>query len=436
MIRSSRLAFALAPLLFATFAGAEPYLLADADTGAVLMQSDATEPWFPASTTKLMTTYVALSAVRDGRLTMDTPLTMSARAARSAPSKMGFKPGTLVTLDNALKMLMVKSPNDVAVMVGESLSGSVEAFAAEMNAAATRLGMHESHFVNPNGLHDPDHYSSARDMAILARALVREFPDHADLFAIGELQLGGRIIRNHNGMLGHYPGADGMKTGFTCPAGWNIVATAQRNGRKLIAVVFGASSPRVRNDEAALLFDRGFDVTSGGQTLDALPASNVASPPNMRDAICRGHGRARMFEMQEDFVSAMPGAATSVTAGRSGMPGALVNMAMAAPPQAADLSGEREAFAPVPVFVGPKPGWTGAVLAARDVEPETPAPVSAFAADKEPGKPEASARAAIRSSVRPVAKLRPLRAQHLTPEARARVTAASQRVAARKSQRP
>jgi D-alanyl-D-alanine carboxypeptidase len=122
---SARLAFALASFatLFAGAASAEPYLVADFQTGDVLMQKDATEPWFPASTTKLMTTYVALSAVRDGRLTMDTPLTMSRQAARLPASKMGFKPGTLVTLDNALKMLMVKSPNDVAWMIGESISG-------------------------------------------------------------------------------------------------------------------------------------------------------------------------------------------------------------------------------------------------------------------------------------------------------------------------
>jgi len=436
MIRLSWLALALTPLWFAGAAVAEPYLLADADTGDVLMQSDATEPWFPASTTKLMTTYVALSAVRDGRLTMDTPLTMSARAARSAPSKMGFRPGTLVTLDNALKMLMVKSPNDVAVMVGESISGTVEGFAAEMNATAARLGMRESHFVNPNGLHDPEHYSSPRDMAILARALLREFPEHADLFSIGELQLGEKIIRNHNGMLGHYPGADGMKTGFTCPAGWNIVATAQRNGRKLIAVVFGAPSPRVRNDEAALLFDRGFELSTTGQKLDALPASAISSPPNMRDAICRGRGKARMFEMQEDFVAAMPSAPASFSVGRGVAPGVLVNMAMEAPPHSGGLSGEGLAFTPVPVFVGPKPGWTGPVLAARDAEPEAGTPVSAFAADKEAAKPEESAKAAIRSSVKPTARLRPLRTLHLTPDGRARAHAAAQRVAAKKPQRP
>src|SRR3984957_20472911 len=113
---------------------AAPYLVVDADSGKTLIENESTSPWFPASVTKLMTTYVALSAVRDGKLTMDTPLTMSLRAARMAPSKMGFRPGTEVTLDNALKMLMVKSPNDVAVMVAEGISGSVEAFADDMNA--------------------------------------------------------------------------------------------------------------------------------------------------------------------------------------------------------------------------------------------------------------------------------------------------------------
>ncbi len=426
MIASYRFVFALAPLLFVSAAAAEPFLLADAQTGEVLLQSDATAPWFPASTTKLMTTYVALSAVRDGRLTMDTPLTMSARAARSAPSKMGFRPGTLVTLDNALKMLMVKSPNDVAVMVAESLSGSVEAFAAEMNAAATKLGMRESHFVNPNGLHDADHYSSARDMAVLARALLREFPDQADLFAIGELQLGAQIIRNHNGMLGRYPGADGMKTGFTCPAGWNIVATAQRNGRRLIAVVFGAPSPRVRNDEAALLFDRGFDLSAGGQRLEALPAAASNAPPDMRDKICRGRGKARMLAMQEDFVAAMANAPGGDAPGAA--PG-LMSMAMEAPPHSVALSTERVAFTPVAVFVGPKPGWDGPVLATRDAPPETSPTVSAFAADKEASRPEESAKAALSSSVKPVARLRRLRG---TPETRARISAAAQRVAAKK----
>ncbi len=442
MISRTRLGFARAlvlPLLLCGGANAaEPYLVADAETGDVLMQSDATQPWFPASTTKLMTTYVALSAVRDGRLTMDTPLTMSQRAARNPPSKMGFRPGTLVTLDNALKMLMVKSPNDVAVMVAESISGSVESFADEMNKAAVKLGMKESHFVNPNGLHDPDHYSSARDMAILARALLKEFPEHADLFDIAELQLGRQFIRNHNGLIGRYPGADGMKTGFTCPAGWNVVATAEHQGRKLIVVVFGSTSPRFRNDQAVMLFDRGFAMNGTGQTLDALPASAVTSPPDMRDEICRGHGRAAMVAMQEDFVaSVMAESGGAVPAGRvAGSPLSMMNAVMAAPPASASIADEKISFAPVPVFVGPKPGWTGPILAAKDSDADSaePSPVSAFTGDKgSRAEEETGAPAVLKSAVKPPTKLRRL---HFTPQARARVAAAAQRVVARKPHHP
>ena len=136
-------------------------------------------------------------------------------AASMIPSKMGFRPGTLVTLDNALKMLMVKSPNDIAVTIAEGISGSVPAFADEMNAYAAKIGLHESHFANPNGLPDPNHWSSARDMAMIARALILQFPEEHDLFNIGQLQFGGKLIPNHNGLLGRYDGVDGMKTGYT-----------------------------------------------------------------------------------------------------------------------------------------------------------------------------------------------------------------------------
>src|ERR1700677_3985689 len=154
-----------------------------------------------------------------------------------------------------------------------------------MNATATRLGLKQSHFVNPNGLNDPAHVSSARDMAMIARALLREFPDHADLFSIGALQLGNQYIANHNGPLGRYPGADGMKTGFTCPAGFNVVASANHSGRRLIVVVLGAPSARTRNQEAADLFDRGFAMGGGAGSLESLPSGSGA-PPNMRADVC------------------------------------------------------------------------------------------------------------------------------------------------------
>jgi D-alanyl-D-alanine carboxypeptidase len=348
----------------AVSAQATPYLVADADSGQVLMENEATAQWYPASLTKLMTVYVALDAVRSGKLTLDTPLVMSVRAARMPPSKMGFRPGTEVTLDNALKMLMVKSPNDVAVMVAEGVSGSVEAFADDMNAAGQRLGLQESHFVNPNGLHDPAHVSSARDMAMIARALLREFPDHADLFSIGALQLGNQYIANHNGLLGRYPGADGMKTGFTCPAGFNVVASANHSGRRLIVVVLGAPTARSRNQEAADLFDRGFAMAGGNGSLESLPSSG-SGPPNMRADVCLRRNAAAIAAAEDGDFAEPAQAQAAASAGR-GAPFPNPLSALLTPVVARTiLSDERIRFNPVPVFLGPAPGWKGPALGAR-----------------------------------------------------------------------
>jgi D-alanyl-D-alanine carboxypeptidase len=264
--QQSLLQFALALVIICTLfclglaspLAATPSLVIDAASGEVLYADQATEPWYPASLTKLMTVYVALKAVREHKISLETPLLVSARAVAMPPSKMGFAPGTAITLGNALKILMVKSANDVAVTVAEGISGSVEAFADEMNQAAFSLSLSHSHFVNPNGLPDPRHVSSARDMAVLARALYLIFPESAGLFSIGALQLGNEIIQNHNNLLGRYPGADGMKTGFTCAAGFNVVASATQNGHKYIAVVLGEPNVEKRTIKVAALFDRAF----------------------------------------------------------------------------------------------------------------------------------------------------------------------------------
>src|SRR3954471_14735815 len=165
-----------------------PALVVDVESGRVLHAERATDPWFPASITKLMTVYVALDMVRQGRASMDQLLAISPDAAGAPPSKMGFKPGTQLTLDNALKIIMVKSANDVAWAIGENLGGSIDGFANLMNEAAQRLGMRDSHWFNPNGLPDARQWTSARDMAILGRALIRDFPESRDLFSISAIQ--------------------------------------------------------------------------------------------------------------------------------------------------------------------------------------------------------------------------------------------------------
>ncbi|MDO8533660.1 MAG: D-alanyl-D-alanine carboxypeptidase family protein [Xanthobacteraceae bacterium] len=264
-------------------AAAGPYLLIDADSGKVISQSKAGQPWYPASVTKLMTTYLAFRALREGRLQPDTLITFSENALAQAPSKMGFPLGTQVTIDNAIKMLLVKSANDVAVVLAEGVGGSLPNFIEEMNQAADRLGMTATHFVNPNGLPEENQYTTARDMAVLARAIIREFPEYEMYFRIPAIQIGKRLLRNHNKLIDHYPGADGMKTGFICASGFNLVASARRGDKRLIAVVFGAYSSGQRNEDAARLFEKGFGAGISLAGLFGREPTMLESIPNIAD---------------------------------------------------------------------------------------------------------------------------------------------------------
>jgi D-alanyl-D-alanine carboxypeptidase len=307
-LRALILAAAAAGLLSAaapSSAQAEAQLLIEAATGKVLYAENATYPWYPASVTKLMTAYTTLREVKERRMTLNTLLTVSRNAAAQQPTKMGFKVGTTITVDNALKMLMVKSANDVAVAIAEGVGGSLEGFADKMNADARRLGMSQSNFVNPNGLPAENHVSSARDLGILARALVIEFPQYGAYWNISSIRYGNRVMRNYNSLIDRYPGADGMKTGFICASGYNVAASATRNGRRLIAIVLGAWSGAVRAQKAAQLLERGFNsgglnwLTPSLGTVDAL-APIDAQPPNLREEMCGGHRRKPPSEENEE----------------------------------------------------------------------------------------------------------------------------------------
>jgi D-alanyl-D-alanine carboxypeptidase len=344
----------------ASRAEAAPSLVVDVASGAVLSQDQPTASWFPASLTKLMTAYVALDAVRAGRITMDTPLMMSPRAARMAPSKMGFRPGSEVTLKNALVMLMVKSANDIAVAIAEGVSGSVEAFADEMNRASQQLGMTQSVWVNPNGLPDARQVTSARDLAILGRALYQQFPEQANLWNIGAMQFGRQIHATHNGLLGRYPGADGMKTGFTCPAGFNVVASATHGNQHLIAVVLGAPTAAARTAKAAALLDRGFQTGAAVGSLSGIAAPGPTPAPDMRDSVCRNRGPATA-----QFMSEVEDVAIPLGGGSTGIP--LLDAAAAQQSVSAkDIARlPRPHFDPVPVYAGRAPGYAGPVARAR-----------------------------------------------------------------------
>ena len=299
------LSFGAAAVLAATPAWSGASILIDADSCKVLRADNATYPWYPASTTKLMTLYMTLSAVRDNRITFDTLFTVSRNANLQAPVKMGLPVGTQVTVDNALKMMMVKSANDMAVVLAEGVGGSVDDFAQQMTDTAHKLGMSESNFVNPNGLPADGQITSARDLAILARALIREFPDYSFYWHVPAIKFGKRIVRNYNPLLGRYPGADGMKTGFICASGFNLVATATRNNKHLIAVVLGAPSGAARAIKAAEMLESGFSqnplswLTPSLGMVDALAPMNV-DPPNLQEQTCGKH-RKRPAAEDEDM---------------------------------------------------------------------------------------------------------------------------------------
>ncbi len=276
-----------------------PYLVADAETGRIIEAFDAMRPWYPASTTKMMTIYVTFQAVRDGEISLADEIVYSARAAAEPPSKMGFRPGSTLTLDHALQILMVKSANDVAVAVAEAVGGSVEDFADRMNAAAEDLGMTRSHFVNPHGLPDDRQVSSARDMALLAQALLKDFPERRPYYTIPAIQYGNDILKNYNRLVDRYPGTTGMKTGFICASGYNLVASAERNGRELIAVVFGAYGGNLRNERAAKLLDSAFEAPPrrpGTETtlLDTQSGAEYERPYDMRPHICTAERAAAL----------------------------------------------------------------------------------------------------------------------------------------------
>ncbi len=243
----------------AQYVGQVSSFVIDAGTGQVLQQYNQDLQRFPASLTKLMTLYLAFQALRDNRIALDQAVPVSAHAASMEPSKLGLVPGTYVTVEQAILALVTKSANDAACALGEMLgSGDEHRFGQIMTQQARLLGMSNSTFRNASGLPDPEQVATARDFATLARHLIRDFPDQYHYFAVPAFMFHGRTIGNHDPMLRIYPGADGLKTGYTADAGHNLVSSAVRGNVRLIGVLLGARSNPQRNAMMANLLDAGF----------------------------------------------------------------------------------------------------------------------------------------------------------------------------------
>ncbi|MEP0940787.1 MAG: D-alanyl-D-alanine carboxypeptidase family protein [Rhizobiaceae bacterium] len=297
----------LSPFTVSPLAAA-PHIVVDLDSGQVLSDQQAFDPWHPASLTKLMTAYSVFRAITNGSARADQAVRISRNAAKQPPSRIGYRVGTTMTLDNALKLLLVKSANDVSVAIAESVSGSVPRFAQQMTRDARQLGMSGSQFVNPHGLHDRRQVTTARDMALLVQALHKTYPQYRAMFETPSVLAprrtkNGKTIQrlyySYNLLLERYRGADGFKTGFVCASGYNFIGSATRSGRRIAAVVMGRDSQTSRAVDAAKLMTEGFQQPlNAGQPIDKLqPGGAVPTGPrNMRNTICTQQARAARYE--------------------------------------------------------------------------------------------------------------------------------------------
>ncbi len=294
---------------------ATPLLLVDMVNGEVLFEREAGQAWHPASLTKLTTAIVVFQAIDNGRVTLDTPVIISALARRAPPSKSGLAKDSAISMRDALNLLIVKSANDVAIAVAETVSGSVEAFVAEMNGMASVLGMDATRFVNPHGLHNASQVTSARDLAVLALAIRQYFPQHSELFRTSVVKLDGRELRTHNNLLTEFAGTTGMKTGFICSSGLNMIATVERNGRKLMAVILGSISARERGEMVGQLITDylGGKISGTGRTVASL-RNTRGEPIDMRPQICGDVAKAYVAQREAAFPFGLAGQASYLTA--------------------------------------------------------------------------------------------------------------------------
>ncbi len=233
-------------------------IVVDAQSGTVIESHAATARWYPASLTKVMTVYLAFEAIEAGLLKLDENLTVSEYAASQPATELGLGKGATISVEDTILAIILRSANDAAVVLAERIGGGEEQFAELMTAKAKALGMSRTLFRNASGLPDPEQVTTARDMAVLATALLRDFPQHYHYFSTTSFTYDGHTFGTINGILSRYDGADGIKTGFTCGSGYNLVASAQRNGRRLIGVLLGSHTNFERHTEMGRLLDAGF----------------------------------------------------------------------------------------------------------------------------------------------------------------------------------
>lgn len=291
-------------------ANATPVLVVDADNHQVLYQEDAGVPWYPASTTKLMTALVVFESLRSGEVTLTTPVTMTRNAMKQAFLESGLTFGRTMTLEDALFAMIAASANDVAVALAEAVAPDEASFVRRMNEAAARLGLTGTHFSNPNGLFDRNNYTTARDLAILGMEVDRVFPEYRRFFMASAVTIDGKEVKSNNLLLTRFSGTIGMKTGFLCASGRNIVGLATRNGRRVMVVVLGATTERERNERSAQYLTQAFDgrlPSTDAGLVDNLQNRTDVAPQDMRIRLCTDQSAAYEASRDALYPMGLPG---------------------------------------------------------------------------------------------------------------------------------
>lgn len=281
-------------------------IVMEADTGLVLSERNPDKKLYPASLTKMMTLYLTFEAIENGRLQKYSRIAVSRRAAAQEPSKLGLQAGSSIRVEDAILALVTKSANDVAVMLAEAVGGSETRFAALMTQKARALGMANTRFVNASGLHHPAQVSSARDMALLGQALIRDFPRHYRYFSTASFTFAGKTYNNHNHLMKTYRGMDGLKTGYVNASGYNLTASATRNGTRLIGVVFGGKTTRSRNDHMAQLLDTGFAKASDARVASLISQRRKASAAGKQIVSASAAAIGRKIPLRKPASAASP----------------------------------------------------------------------------------------------------------------------------------
>ena len=245
-------------------------IMIDAATGSVLHEENATHTWYPASLTKVMTLYMTFDALKAGEINLNDILTTSQHAARQPQSKLGLRLGEKLTVHDAILAVITRSANDAAVVLSEHLGGTEESFAIKITAKGHSLGMYDSHFMNATGLPHPWQVTTSRDMAILAWKTQQNFPNYYPYFSAHTFMFKGRELHGINKFTANYPGAEGMKTGFTCGSGYNLISVANQNGKRLIGVILGGMTSPERYQLMIKMMNNGF-----ANRVDANPTTNI-----------------------------------------------------------------------------------------------------------------------------------------------------------------